>query len=75
VTPAPDVGPVVAGEGDVSVRVGQRWRPVGDGHVLEVVERAPSGWHVRFDGSGVMTIVDDGELLDPALYENATARE
>jgi hypothetical protein len=59
----------------VSVEIGQRWRSVGDGHVLEVVDRAPTGWHVRFDESGIMTIIDDAELLDPGLYENAAMRE
>ena len=55
----------------MAMQVGQRWRSVGDGHVLEVVEQGASGWQVRFKGSGVLTIVDAAEVLDPALYELA----
>lgn len=58
----------------VSVRVGQRWRSLGDGYVIEVVQRSATGWHVRFDESGVMTIVDEAHLLDPTMYEDAEAR-
>ena len=57
------------------VAKGQRWRSVGDGFVIVVIDRAPTGWHVRFDESGVMSIVDEDELLDPTLYENAASRE
>jgi hypothetical protein len=59
----------------VAVQVGQRWRSLDDGYVLEIVARAPSDWHVRLDESGVTTIVDDAELLDPRLYENTATRE
>lgn len=53
------------------VEVGQRWRSVGDGYVIEVIDRAAAGWHVRFGESGITTIVDDDDILDPAQYEGA----
>jgi hypothetical protein len=34
-----------------------------------------SGWRVRFDGSGVMIMLGEVELLDPTMYEHVQLRE
>jgi hypothetical protein len=56
------------------MQVRQPWRAVAGGFVVEVISQAPIGWHLRFDRSGRMIIVDDG-LLVPTLYERTAMRE
>lgn len=58
---------------DMEIGQGQRWRSAGDGHVLEVVDRASFGWILRFVDSGVQTTVDEADLLDSGMYELMTA--
>ena len=56
----------------MAVEEGQKWRSLGDGHTLVIVARArPAGWFVRIENSEVAIEIDEGDLLDPNMYQRA----